>query len=430
MNPFDILKNAQRLQEQMGELQEKLGGITVTGYAGGGMAQVEMNGKMEVLAVHLDPELITAGEVEVLEVIDSFSSIPGAPDDLRISLTHESSGYVTFEVVGETDSTYVVEAMASLKVEASGFYEGTGTAVPDGRYSAAEYDAAPKESRTIALEGSIRLACCAEFTLVLDKATLAVSRADVALKAAQEAALSIKGTPSIECSQGEDGGTVIDVARQDISVRSYGFLDLAFQLAFEPAIGLFETASYPSFLTRATLSDGTVSGSIGLEAEPEGLLGDGLIEYPIDLATTDLLGSFVQDGRIANFSEEVALRLPVAIEADQGRVSRASFAVSSVWAALCPIPDLSFAQALLPPTATMTERGFDDAKDEILAASAYQAALADGGSDNKAAVPTVPGAEDEGSDGLPWAHLAAVAAVAALAAALLVVIRKGRSPPG
>jgi len=88
MNPFDILKNAQRLQEQMGELQEKLGGITVTGYAGGGMAQVEMNGKMEVLAVHLDPELITAGEAEVLEdlVAGAFSS---AMEKVKEAITRE-----------------------------------------------------------------------------------------------------------------------------------------------------------------------------------------------------------------------------------------------------------------------------------------------------------------------------------------------------
>ena len=53
INPFDLLKNAQKIQEQMGAFQEKLEGISVTGTSGGGMAEIEMNGKMEVLAVRI-----------------------------------------------------------------------------------------------------------------------------------------------------------------------------------------------------------------------------------------------------------------------------------------------------------------------------------------------------------------------------------------
>jgi len=57
INPFDILKNAQKIQEQMGAFQEKLAFISVTGSAGGGMAEIDMNGKMEVLAVRIAPEV-------------------------------------------------------------------------------------------------------------------------------------------------------------------------------------------------------------------------------------------------------------------------------------------------------------------------------------------------------------------------------------
>ena len=53
INPFDVLKNAQKIQEQMGAFQEKLGTIQITGSAGGGMAEIDMNGKMEVLAVRI-----------------------------------------------------------------------------------------------------------------------------------------------------------------------------------------------------------------------------------------------------------------------------------------------------------------------------------------------------------------------------------------
>jgi DNA-binding YbaB/EbfC family protein len=56
INPFDILKNAQKLQDQMGILQNKLAAIEVTGSAGGGMVEIDLNGRMDVLAVRVSPE--------------------------------------------------------------------------------------------------------------------------------------------------------------------------------------------------------------------------------------------------------------------------------------------------------------------------------------------------------------------------------------
>ncbi|MDR0568697.1 MAG: YbaB/EbfC family nucleoid-associated protein [Spirochaetaceae bacterium] len=67
INPFDILKNAQKIQEQMGAFQEKLGSITATGSAGGGMAEVELNGRMELLALRIAPEAANPKEVEMLQ---------------------------------------------------------------------------------------------------------------------------------------------------------------------------------------------------------------------------------------------------------------------------------------------------------------------------------------------------------------------------
>ena len=58
INPFDILKNAQKIQEQMGVFQEKLCYIRVTGSAGGGMVEIDLNGKMEVLALRIAPEVM------------------------------------------------------------------------------------------------------------------------------------------------------------------------------------------------------------------------------------------------------------------------------------------------------------------------------------------------------------------------------------
>ena len=67
INPFDIMKNAQKLQEQMGGFQEKLGDIKITGSAGGGMVQIDMNGRMETLAVRIEPQVMEEGDREMLQ---------------------------------------------------------------------------------------------------------------------------------------------------------------------------------------------------------------------------------------------------------------------------------------------------------------------------------------------------------------------------
>ncbi len=67
INPFDILKNAQKIQEQMASFQEKLGDIIVTGSSGGGMAQIDMTGKMEVLEIRLSKEVVDPSEISLLQ---------------------------------------------------------------------------------------------------------------------------------------------------------------------------------------------------------------------------------------------------------------------------------------------------------------------------------------------------------------------------
>jgi DNA-binding YbaB/EbfC family protein len=67
INPFDILKNAQKLQEQMGNFQEKLGGITVTGSAGGGMVEVDLNGRIEVIAVRIEQAVVNPQDIPLLQ---------------------------------------------------------------------------------------------------------------------------------------------------------------------------------------------------------------------------------------------------------------------------------------------------------------------------------------------------------------------------
>jgi nucleoid-associated protein EbfC len=91
MNPFDILKNAQKIQEQMGAFQEKLGGIKITGTSGGGMAEIDMNGKMEVLAVRISPEAMEDREMLQDLVTAAFNN---ALEKIREEVNSEMGGMI------------------------------------------------------------------------------------------------------------------------------------------------------------------------------------------------------------------------------------------------------------------------------------------------------------------------------------------------
>ncbi|MDR0321470.1 MAG: YbaB/EbfC family nucleoid-associated protein [Treponema sp.] len=67
VNPFDLLKNAQKIQEQMSGFQEKLGGISATGASGAGLVEIDINGKLEVLAVRIAPQAVEGGDLEMLQ---------------------------------------------------------------------------------------------------------------------------------------------------------------------------------------------------------------------------------------------------------------------------------------------------------------------------------------------------------------------------
>ena len=86
INPFDILKNAKQIQEQMGAFQEKLGNIHITGSSGGGMVEIDMNGRMEVLAVRISNEAMEDNEMLQDLVTAAFNS---AMDKIRETINQQ-----------------------------------------------------------------------------------------------------------------------------------------------------------------------------------------------------------------------------------------------------------------------------------------------------------------------------------------------------
>ena len=64
-----MLKQAQKMQEDMATLQEDLDSREYDIKAGGGMVEVKINGKREILSVSIKPEIVYPDDVETLEDI-------------------------------------------------------------------------------------------------------------------------------------------------------------------------------------------------------------------------------------------------------------------------------------------------------------------------------------------------------------------------
>ena len=62
-----ILQQAQQMQGRLQQIQDELAQQTVSANAGGGMVTVEADGKGQVRSVKIDPAVVNAADVEMLE---------------------------------------------------------------------------------------------------------------------------------------------------------------------------------------------------------------------------------------------------------------------------------------------------------------------------------------------------------------------------
>lgn len=64
MNIRQLMKQAQQMQEKM---QRELGELVVESSVGGGLVSVKMSGHKQLVAVHIDPEVIDKEDPSMLE---------------------------------------------------------------------------------------------------------------------------------------------------------------------------------------------------------------------------------------------------------------------------------------------------------------------------------------------------------------------------
>lgn len=62
-----MIRQAQKMQEQMAEKQEELAERSFTGSAGGGMVEVVMTGKKEITSLTIKPDVVDPDDIEMLQ---------------------------------------------------------------------------------------------------------------------------------------------------------------------------------------------------------------------------------------------------------------------------------------------------------------------------------------------------------------------------
>ncbi|NTW76288.1 MAG: YbaB/EbfC family nucleoid-associated protein [Syntrophaceae bacterium] len=66
-NLGNIMKQAKKMQERMGKLQQELEARTVEAQAGGGMVKVVVNGKFEIVSLQIEKDVVNPDDIEMLQ---------------------------------------------------------------------------------------------------------------------------------------------------------------------------------------------------------------------------------------------------------------------------------------------------------------------------------------------------------------------------
>lgn len=97
-NLQQMMKQAQKMQQQIAAAQAELAEAELTGTAGGGLVTVTISGVGEIKAIKIDPKVVDPDDVDTLEDL-VLAAVHNANEAVR-KLTEEKMGPVTGGIGG------------------------------------------------------------------------------------------------------------------------------------------------------------------------------------------------------------------------------------------------------------------------------------------------------------------------------------------
>ena len=97
-NFSELMKQAQRMQRDMGKIQEELKERYVEGSAGDGLVKVICSGAMELVKVEIDPEAVDTEDMSILEdlVVAAVNAGMKKAEELRQAEMGKVTGGMNF----------------------------------------------------------------------------------------------------------------------------------------------------------------------------------------------------------------------------------------------------------------------------------------------------------------------------------------------
>ena len=89
-NMNDMMRQVQKMQQDMEKAQEELKHVSVEASAGGGMVTVKVSGELEILDLKIDPEAVDPQDVDLLQDMVLAAVNEGMRSAQELSLIHIS----------------------------------------------------------------------------------------------------------------------------------------------------------------------------------------------------------------------------------------------------------------------------------------------------------------------------------------------------
>ncbi len=84
-NMQQLMRQAQKMQQEMMDAQEELKTIEVTGTSGGGLVEVTMTCEKQIVSLSIKPEAVDPDDIEMLEdlIVASFNDAVSKAEEIR-----------------------------------------------------------------------------------------------------------------------------------------------------------------------------------------------------------------------------------------------------------------------------------------------------------------------------------------------------------